>query len=238
MTTASPRRARARRGEGERLREEILEAAERLLLETGSEEAVSIRAVAAAVGVTAPSIYRHFADKTTLLFEVCAVQFQRLGAHLRAATEGAGDPVEALGLMGAAYVEFGTRHPEHYRIMFMSRADMTPEQYADELLLDTSPFAMLVTTVQAAIDTGRTRHRDPMRVALILWSAVHGLTSLLIAKPNVPWPDTAGLVDDLLDVIVHGELAREAPPAGEGADARRAGGGGGAVSRGAGGDPG
>jgi AcrR family transcriptional regulator len=56
------RRRRARRGEGEKLREEILEAAERLLLQTGSEEMVQVRAVAEAVGVTPPSIYLHFAD--------------------------------------------------------------------------------------------------------------------------------------------------------------------------------
>jgi len=51
---ASPRRHRARRGEGARLREEILAAGTRLLLETGDEEAVSIRAIAQAVGVTPP----------------------------------------------------------------------------------------------------------------------------------------------------------------------------------------
>src|SRR5205807_237758 len=45
-------RRRARRGEGPRLREELLAATERLLAETGDEEAVSIRAIADAVGVT------------------------------------------------------------------------------------------------------------------------------------------------------------------------------------------
>lgn len=210
MTTAAPRRARSRRGEGERLRDEILAAAERLLVETGSEEAVSIRAVAAAVGVTPPSIYRHFADKNLLLFEVCGVQMRRLGEHLWDATRGVDDPVLALGLMGEAYVRFGLAHPEHYRIMFMGRSDLTPEQYADELLLETSPFAMLVTLVQRAVDAGMTRHDDALRVALLLWSAVHGLTSLLIAKPNVPWPPVDALVRDLLEMVVHGELQ---PPA-------------------------
>jgi AcrR family transcriptional regulator len=206
MTTATPRRARSRRGEGERLREEILAAAERLLLETGSEEAVSIRAVAAAVGVTAPSIYRHFEDKNHLLFEVCGQQMARLGGHLRAAMAEVDDPVLALGMMGAAYVRFGVEHPEHYRIMFMGRSDLTPEQYADELLLDTSPFAMLVQTVTRAVEAGTTRHDDPLRIALVLWSAVHGLTSLLVAKPNLPWPDVDVLVGDLLDVVVGGEF--------------------------------
>ncbi len=64
------RRARSRKGEGRRLREEILDATEALLLETGAAEQVSIRAVADAVGVTPPSIYRHFPDKDTLIYEV------------------------------------------------------------------------------------------------------------------------------------------------------------------------
>jgi AcrR family transcriptional regulator len=198
------RRVRSRRGEGERLREEILDAAERLLIETGSEEAVSIRAVAAAVGVTPPSIYRHFEDKNHLLFEVCALQFGRLGEWLRPAVDGQDDPMTALRAMGAGYVRFGLAHPEHYRIMFMGRADLTPQQYADELLVDTSPFAMLVGAVQRAVDSGMTRHRDALRLALILWSGVHGLTSLLIAKPNMPWPELEPLVDDLLDVQLRG----------------------------------
>jgi AcrR family transcriptional regulator len=202
----SPRRSRARRGEGERLREEILAAAEQLLVETGSEEAVSIRAVAAAVGVTPPSIYRHFEDKNHLIFEVCAQQMARLGEVLRAAVGDEDDPLAALALMGEAYVRFGVGHPEHYRVMFMGRSDLTPEQYADELLLETSPFAMLVTTVGRAVEAGMTRHDDPLRVSLVLWSAVHGLTSLLIAKPNMPWPPLDVLVGDLLDVVVNGEL--------------------------------
>jgi len=68
-------RTRARRGEGDLLRDEILTAAERLLVETGNEDSVSIRAIAEAVGVTPPSIYLHFPDKETLLFAVCERQF-------------------------------------------------------------------------------------------------------------------------------------------------------------------
>jgi AcrR family transcriptional regulator len=66
--SAANRRPRLPRGEGRRLRGEIMAAAERLLIDTGSQEAVSIRAVADAVGVTPPSIYRHFADKSELIF--------------------------------------------------------------------------------------------------------------------------------------------------------------------------
>ena len=76
----TPARTRARRGEGERLREEILDVAEDLLVSTGDENAVSIRAIAQRVGVTPPSIYLHFADKESLLWAVCEREFRPLCA--------------------------------------------------------------------------------------------------------------------------------------------------------------
>ena len=93
---ASPRRHRARRGEGGRLREEILAAGTRLLLETGDEEAVSIRAIAQAVGVTPPSIYLHFADKTELIYAICEELFRKLDDEMAAAAAGVDDPLEEL----------------------------------------------------------------------------------------------------------------------------------------------
>jgi AcrR family transcriptional regulator len=61
------RRPRARRGSGDRLRDDILDAATELLLETAHARAVSIRSVAQRVGITLPSIYLHFEDKNALL---------------------------------------------------------------------------------------------------------------------------------------------------------------------------
>ena len=71
-------RTRARRGEGHRLREELVAAASDLLGELGDPNQLSMRAVAAAAGVTPPSIYLHFADKTALLDEVCCAYFEKL----------------------------------------------------------------------------------------------------------------------------------------------------------------
>lgn len=208
-------RQRARKGEGAHLRDEILEAAERLLIETGSEDAVSIRAVAEAVGVTAPSIYRHFEDKQLLLFEVCGLHFARLEEVARIAMEGLEHPVEAVIAMGRAYVRFGIEQPEHYRIMFMGRSDMTPAQYADEVMAETGPFALLVRAVQACFDAGygAPGHPDARRAALVLWSNVHGLTSLLIAKPGMPWGDPDEILDEQCRVLTRGLFDLEGLPA-------------------------
>src|SRR5205823_3057114 len=105
--TPAPRRRRAPRGQGELLREEIIDATERLLLETGDQDAVSIRAVAEAVGVTPPSIYLHFADKIDLIFAVCERHFARFDEIQEAAAAEFDDPVESLMARGRAYVRFG-----------------------------------------------------------------------------------------------------------------------------------
>src|SRR5262249_40083226 len=146
-------RTRARRGEGELLREEILNAAERLLVESGNEESVSIRAIAEAVGVTSPSIYLHFPDKEALLFAVCERQFAIFREALEGAARSTDDPVDALERRAEAYVRFGLDHPEAYRIMFMARAGLV-EKHKNTVKTGTDAFTDLVEDVQRAISAG------------------------------------------------------------------------------------
>jgi AcrR family transcriptional regulator len=200
-------RQRARKGEGDLLREEILEAAERLLLETGSEDAVSIRAVADATGVTAPSIYRHFTDKTHLIFEVCSRQLDLLDEVIEAACAGIEDPIEAMAARGRAYVRFGVEHPEHYRIMFMGPAYATPDDWGD--LLESASFAHLVDGLRAAVEAGAITmgpSGDLQTMALHVWANIHGLTSLLVARPTMPWPDLDAFVDEHLALCLQSYL--------------------------------
>ena len=209
MTTSAPgagRRPRLRKGEGRQLRAEILEATERLLLETGSEEAVSIRAVADAVGVTPPSIYRHFADKTALIFDVSALHFTALENRLREASAGVDDPVDRLVALGQAYIEFGVANPEPYRIMFMTRHDHVPHEYAGEILAKSAAFNLLLACVEEGIAAGRLRTDlgEAFELALGLWARVHGLTSLWVSMPDMPWADDDGFVARYAEVCLDG----------------------------------
>jgi len=204
--TATGRRPRLPKGEGRQLRAEILAATEAMLLETGSVRAVSIRAVAEAVGVTPPSIYRHFADKNDLIFAVCARHFTALEDHIRRACEGIDDPVDALVALGRAYIEFGVANPEPYRIMFMTRPDAAPEQYKGQVLAESAAFDHLMTCVQDCIDAGRLRpeYDDAYRLSIGLWARVHGLTSLQVSKPDMPWPDDEAFFAEYADMCLRG----------------------------------
>ena len=202
-STSSPRRTRARRGEGEKLREQILEAAERLLVETGDEEAVTIRAVAEAVGVTPPSVYLHFADKDELLFAICERHFAQLDRVTEEATAGSTDLLEALARRGKAYVRFGIEHPEQYRILFMRKPSHTPEGFQVDRLRDAAAFNHLVEHVAKCVQAGLIEG-DPLMVSLGLWATVHGLTSLLISKPDFPWPDLDAISDHVCRTAIRG----------------------------------
>jgi AcrR family transcriptional regulator len=204
--TATGRRPRLPKGEGRQLRAEILAATEQMLLETGSAQAVSIRGVADAVGVTPPSIYRHFADKDRLIFEVCARHFTALEDHIVAATAGVEDPVDRLAVMGRAYIEFGVANPEPYRIMFMTRADRAPVEFQGEVLVDSACFDLLTASVEECIDAGRFRpeHTDAYRLSLGFWARVHGLTSLLVSKPTMDWPDDPAFFEEYSDMCLRG----------------------------------
>lgn len=199
------RRARARRGEGDKLRLEILAAAERLLALTSDESAVSIRAVADAVGVTPPSIYLHFADKEELLIEVCETNFDNVSKVVEEAAARASDPLEAIKLASLAYARFGIEHPEEYRILFMRKAPtLEREQIEMNRLLNSSGYNWILGMVQQCMDAGLLRRTDPLLAVVGVWSMVHGITSLLISKPGFSWPALEELIEFNIDAHLKG----------------------------------
>ena len=188
-------RRRARRGEGDRLREEILNATADLLVELGSADKVSTRGVAKRVGCSSPSLYLHFPDRAALLYAVCERQFEKLGEVLSLALDGVDDPIERLCTAAHAYAHFAIDHPEQYRVMMMDEGyDKVHEDDFAQLATSVG-FGLIVRTVQDGIDAGLLAPADPTLVALSLWASVHGVVSLIIVKPNLAMPPLDELVD-------------------------------------------
>jgi AcrR family transcriptional regulator len=191
---AVARRRRSQRGSGEQLRTEIVAVAKHLLAAATSVDDVSIRAVADAVGVTPPSIYLHFADKNDLIAAVVADVFEELDAAMLEAGARSDGPLAKLRDYGMAYVRFAVDHPEHYRLAAM---DPCPRPDVDEVLAN-SAFEHFNATVVECIDAGIFPAGDPLPVTLDLWSAAHGIASLLIAKPFLPWGDRDAAAERVL----------------------------------------
>jgi AcrR family transcriptional regulator len=152
-------------------RERILQAAARLLAESGGAP-VSTRAVCAAAGVGAPTLYHHFGDKDGLLDAVVAYGFERYLAEKRARPS-TGDPVEDLRLGWDAHVEFGLGQPAFYALMYAGgrRAGAASEE-AGRILL-----GMTEEVARAG------RLRVPVKTAAsMIHAASMGVTLALIAS--------------------------------------------------------
>jgi AcrR family transcriptional regulator len=203
--TTKTRPHRARRGEGDRLRDEILDATEALILETGDSEAISIRRVAQAVDRTPPSIYLHFSTKDELIQAVCQRQFAAMTARFVRGIEGVDDPAEQIRVMAFAYCEFALEFPEQYRVLFMSGL-RTEMQTLDELRL-ADCFAMLVSAVERGLEQGLFVPGNPALVSLALWAAVHGVASLFIAH-DLEFPPLEVYLGQVVDQNLAGLLVR------------------------------
>jgi AcrR family transcriptional regulator len=202
MPTDTTRRTPARRGSGDALRSEIIEATSELLAETGDVQSVSLRAVARRVGIATTSIYLHFADIDELLLAVKLLRFAELTATLRAALEQAGsDPLARVRSIGHAYVEFGLQHPGHYRVMF-SASTRGRLIGPDGLMVGLDAFNALAGELAAALGLSV----DDPSVHLVttnLWSFVHGVVHLRTARPFFPWPDLNPQIDDTVDRMLN-----------------------------------
>lgn len=198
-------RPRSPRGSGGRLRAEILTAARELLERTGSVDAVSIRAVAEAVGVSAPSIYRHFADKDALIDAAVAEVFEALNTAMHDAVDPAEPPTLRLRRLGLAYVRFALDHPEQYRLATIP----TSHQGAVDLVLSSGAFRYFAATIEEAMAEGFLEPGDPTPIVLVLWSAAHGIASLLLAKPYLPWGDPMAVAERVLDAACFGHMVNE-----------------------------
>ena len=198
------RRSRSPRGKGDLLRDEILAAAERILIESNDQSALSIRAIAAAVGVTPPSIYLHFADRNDLVFAVCERHAEKLEQAMNDAAAGFDDPWERIRLRGLAYLRWGLGNPEHYRILMMTRPDQTPDRFVDERLADTAGLAPVSADLISAMAGGLALPEDPVDTTKLMWMMVHGMVSLLISKPVFPFGPAEEMYERMFGLVRRG----------------------------------
>lgn len=197
---ASRRRPKARRGEGERLREEIVDTACRLLAETGDVSELSLRAVARAVGVATTSIYLHFRDRDELVLAVKKRYLDEFGEALAKAADAAGEvPLDRARARAHRYVGYGLAHPGRYWVMFSS--EMLPTHLSPTVAyLGEEVFGQVRNEVATVVGP----HRDATMIATHVWTALHGIVTLRTVRKGFPWPDLDQQIDHLIGELLAG----------------------------------
>lgn len=165
-------------------REQILDLASQLFLQHGVEQ-VTTRQIAAAAGISQPSLYAHFRSRDDIAVELCRRAFAALRQRLASALAGAGSPRQRFEAMAQDYLAFASEQPAAYRVAFM--LDMPASQRSAVLAAGLECFsllrALIAETHGAATDTA----------AQSAWAALHGLASIMLVRPDFPWAPMAEL---------------------------------------------
>jgi AcrR family transcriptional regulator len=196
-----------RLGEGERLRQEILDAATRILEESGSEGALSLRGIAREVGITAPSIYLHFKDRTELVWEVLGTAYTDLATRMRHAQDTApAEPWQQLRATADVYRQYALANPRRYRLMFSleGQAPVGPDRAAGHPLSQViDAWAEAVDRYLATVTPGR--RPEAHKLAVLLWTGMHGQLVLYHTLPTTSAadePELAKLNEYLMEKLL------------------------------------
>ncbi|WP_407352070.1 TetR/AcrR family transcriptional regulator [Luteimonas sp. R10] len=156
--------------------ERILRAA-RALFEREGADAVSMRRVAEAVGITPMAIYRHFPNRGALLRRVSDDSFNEI-AHRWEALRKGGDPIAHLLAIQRIYLDYALAHPHLFDHAFSARRE-DARRFPEDFHARRSPTLNVVhDTVVEGQQAGLLRAGDPWDIAMALWVHSHGLVAL------------------------------------------------------------
>ena len=161
------------------LRQSLIDAAIALIREEGISD-LSLRQVARQVGVSHNAPYRHFEDKEALLATVAEEGFQSLRLAMEEARRGLPSNIpQRLEAIGIAYINFALAHPAHYRVMF-GEYGSNFSKYPTLADAAQQAFMELVNTIQEGQASEIFRVSDPVDMARVAWSLVHGQAMLAL----------------------------------------------------------
>jgi AcrR family transcriptional regulator len=191
------------------LSDALLEAGLRLIEEKGIQ-ALTLREIGAAAGVSRMALYRHFADKAALLGAISEAGFLRFADKLDEARARSRDFGSQLSAMALAYVRFAAEHRAHYEVMFGSATEVSrPIRAASEAAR--RAFGILQQTIREGQDAGAVREGDSETIARYVWAQVHGISSLRLEHDLSEGGAGARFVLFCADLLQSGLTPRSTP---------------------------
>jgi AcrR family transcriptional regulator len=151
----------------------------RRLLDRGGAEAVTMRRVASAVGITAMAVYRHYPDRDGLLNAVTDKGFEELAVHL-ATILLSGSFEERLSKMAEIYLDHALKNPRLFELMFL-KPRHGARKYPRDFVAGTSPTASLMAEViREGMQNGYFRKDNEWEIVFEMGALSHGLIMLFL----------------------------------------------------------
>lgn len=187
------------------LKEALVAAAIEIISEHGIE-GLSLREVSRLAGASHAAPYRHFKDKNDLLAAVAEAGFQEMFAKMKRGVRGK-SPVETLYAAATASIQFATRHPFHFRVMYARElTDHTryPALQAVEEAITDFMHQLIIDCQEA----GLLIKRDPEEIAIALWCSFHGAVDLFNNRQLPSSLSVKRLTALVMDIAAQGFLKK------------------------------
>jgi AcrR family transcriptional regulator len=165
---------------GEITRARILESGFELFLSKGSD-AVSLRQIAGAAGLSPMAIYRHFDDKAALELALLKYAFDTFEEFLRA-SQGGESPVDELRALARQFFRFAFERSPQFRFLFLSEARMFVSGQEQRIAAIARPtFALLHDVVQRCSREGLIATGDSFATSLDVLGFCVGRAALVLS---------------------------------------------------------
>lgn len=182
----------------------------------GGPEAVSLREITRAVGVTVNAAYRHFADRDAYVGALATAAQRRASLHIESALVTDRGGRERLRSVGRGYIGFARAEPGWFRTAFLVPADLSraaePAAAGDT---GRTPFQLLADALDQLVAEGDLAPDERLGAEIPCWSAVHGFASLALLGPlrSLPADALDRFADRTIDVTIEGLVSRRTAPA-------------------------
>ena len=168
-------------------------------------DALSLRELARAAGVSHGAPRSHFIDRNALLDALAERGFTRLADEVRkAASQANGGYAAVLHAAGAAYLAFALREPALHDLMFAAKAGGSSAAVgaAAERL-----FATLTGIMSTGVEADAYDARDVGRLTLLLGTTIQGI-SAFIGSGRITVSQGEALLDDAIMLLIAGVSAQ------------------------------
>ncbi|MFW5966436.1 MAG: TetR/AcrR family transcriptional regulator [Persicimonas sp.] len=183
----------------EEFRDRVVSVALDLFADDGLE-AVTLRAIADQLGCSAAKIYNYFDGKEAILAATRAECFRRFADFIEDRLEGVEDPETVLFVQGRSYLEYARRQPHAFKIMFT--LDRAPaEEFREIRRAIRRSWNIVRRGVRQAVEAG-VLVGSVDEIADLLWSGIHGITTLDLAGTPGPEWDPSALADSMFLALI------------------------------------
>lgn len=198
------KRQRNQRGEGSRLREELIQAAMRVL-DSAPGSQLSLRLVAREAGVAAPSVYPHFPDVRTMMTEIVRECWRQVGEDMAAAATTSASPAPGassrLKNQLSAFVDYAMGRPSRYQMLFGLNPIGQQEEDETQGHLRPAYRQVLQSIEEFVAEGGKLPSEDKASTTLLVISLAHGRIALAHLAPRRPGNSAASVKKFVLDAI-------------------------------------